>query len=105
MKKKGEVVIAPITKLVEPEQVFKDTYNFDFLKLPEKYNENALKTALIKKLEKFLQELGSDFFIGRREVPVLIEGNWDRVDLELFHAGLLCYILVEIKTEQFKHAK
>ena len=104
MKIKGEVVIAPITEIIEPEQVFKDTYNFDFLKLPEKYSEEDLKTALLNKLEKFLQELGSDFFIGRREVPVLIGGNWDRVDLELFHAGLLCYILVEIKTEPFKHA-
>ncbi|MCK4735280.1 MAG: DUF1016 family protein [Methanophagales archaeon] len=104
MKIKGEVVIVPITKIVEPEQVFKDTYNFDFLKLSEKYSEEDLKTALLNKLGKFLQELGSDFFIGRREVPVLIGGNWDRVDLELFHASLLCYILVEIKTEQFKHA-
>ena len=104
MEIKGEVVIAPITTIVEPEQVFKDTYNFDFLKLPEKYTEDDFKTALLNKLEKFLQELGSDFFIGRREVPVLIGGNWDKVDLELFHAGLLCYILVEIKMEQFKHA-
>jgi predicted nuclease of restriction endonuclease-like (RecB) superfamily len=46
-EKKGEVVIAPITTIVEPEQVFKDTYNFDFLKLPEKYGEEDLKTALI----------------------------------------------------------
>lgn len=104
MEMKGEVVITPIARIIEPEQVFKDTYNFDFLRLPEKYSEEDLKTALINKLEKFLQELGSDFFIGRREVPVLIGGNWDKVDLELFHAGLLCYILVEIKTEQFKHA-
>ena len=103
MKKKGEVVIAPITTIVEPEQVFKDTYSFDFLKLPEKYTEDDFKTALLDKLEKLLQELGTDFFVGRREVPVLIGGNWDKVDLELFHAGLLCYILVEIKTEQFKH--
>jgi len=29
MEIKGEVVIAPITRMVEPEQVFKDTYNFD----------------------------------------------------------------------------
>jgi predicted nuclease of restriction endonuclease-like (RecB) superfamily len=104
MKIKGEMVIAPITEIVEPEEVFKDTYNFDFLKLPEKYTEDDFKTALINKLEKFLQELGSDFFIGRREVSVLIGGNWDKVDLELFHGGLLCYILVEIKMEQFKHA-
>jgi hypothetical protein len=33
--------------MVEPEQVFKDTYNFDFLKLPEKYTEDDFKTALI----------------------------------------------------------
>ena len=104
MEVKGEVVITPIARIIEPEQVFKDTYNFDFLRLSEKYSEEDLKTALINKLEKFLQELGSDFFIGRREVPVLIGGNRDKVDLELFHAGLLCYILVEIKTEQFKHA-
>ena len=47
MEKKGEVVIAPITTIVEPEEVFKDTYNFDFLKLPEKYTEDDFKTALI----------------------------------------------------------
>ena len=47
MEIKGEVVIAPITTMVEPEQVFKDTYNFDFLKLPEKYTEDDFKTALI----------------------------------------------------------
>ena len=50
MKIKGEVVIAPITEIVEPEQVFKDAYNFDFLKLPEKYSEEDLKTALLKRL-------------------------------------------------------
>ena len=104
MKKKGKIIIVPTAKPIEPEQVFKDIYSFDFLKLPEKYSEEDLKTALLNKLEKFLQELGTDFFVGRREVPVLIGGNRDKVDLELFHAGLLCYILVEIKTEPFKHA-
>jgi len=104
-KREGKItIIQPIVKTLQPEQVFKDTYNFDFLNLPEKYTEEDLKKSLLKTLEKFLQELGSDFFIGRREVPILIGGNWDKVDLELFHAGLLCYILVEIKTEPFKHA-
>ncbi|MFQ6055053.1 MAG: PDDEXK nuclease domain-containing protein, partial [Methanosarcinales archaeon] len=104
-KKEGKITkIQPIVKTLQPEQVFKDTYNFDFLNLPEKYTEEDLKSALLKKLENFLQELGSDFFIGRREVPILIGGNYDKIDLELFHAGLLCYILVEIKTEPFKHS-
>ena len=58
---------------------------------------------MLTQLEEFLQELGPDFFVGRREVPILISGNYDKVDLELFHAGLLCYIIVEVKTELFQH--
>jgi len=104
-KKKGEVVLRkPLQLALKPEEVFKNTYNFEFLDLKTKYREEDLKDELINKLEKFLQELGSDFFIGRREAPVLIGGNYDKVDLELFHSGLLCYILVEIKTEKFKHS-
>jgi predicted nuclease of restriction endonuclease-like (RecB) superfamily/uncharacterized protein YjiS (DUF1127 family) len=91
-------------KPVEPEEVFKDIYNFKFLELKKDYKEEELKSALIDKVEDFLREFGPEFFVGRREVPVLIGGNYDRVDLELFHAGLLCYILVEIKIEKFKHS-
>ncbi|MBI2668580.1 DUF1016 domain-containing protein [Candidatus Woesearchaeota archaeon] len=90
-------------KLIEPNTVFKDAYHFDFLHLKKNYSEDDLKSALLHKLEKFPQELGPDFFVGRREVPLLVGGNYDKIDLELFHAGLLCYILVEIKTEPFQH--
>ncbi len=103
--KKGSLIITqklPLT-IIEPEQVFKDAYNFNFLDLQQDYTEKDLKDALLLKLERFIQELGPDFFVGRREVPLLIAGNYDKVDLELFHAGLLCYILVEIKTEPFQH--
>lgn len=104
--KEGKITISASQALqpVEPEQVFKDIYNFDFLTLKEGYNEEDLKKALLDKVVETLRELGSEFFIGRREVPVLIGGNYDRVDLELFHIGLLCYVLVEIKTEKFKHS-
>ncbi len=91
-------------KPVEPAEVFKDVYNFEFLELKKDYKEEELKSALIGKVEDFLREFGPEFFVGRREVPVLIGGNYDRVDLELFHAGLLCYILLEIKIEKFRHS-
>jgi len=103
-KKSGKVIIKIPPKLPSPEDIFKNTYNFKFLELTPAYNENDLKKALIEKVEKFLQELGSDFFIGRREVPILVGGNYDKIDLELFHAGLMCYVLVEVKTEHFKHS-
>ena len=104
--KKGTLVVKrklPL-KILEPEQIFKDSYNFNFLDLKKNYKERDLKTALLNKLEKFLQELGPEFFVGRREVPILIGGNYDKIDMELFHAGLLCYILIEIKTEPFRHS-
>ncbi len=105
IKKQGKLTITkPLKLTIKPEEVFKDTYHFDFLELKTKYKEEDLKNGLLNKLERFLQELGSNFFIGRRETPILIGGNYDKVDLELFHAGLLCYILVEIKTEKFKHS-
>ena len=103
--KKGALIVKKKLPLgpYEPEQIFKDTYHFDFLDLRDGYHEKDLKEALLTRLEGFLHELGADFFIGKREVPILIGGNYDRIDLELFHAGLLCYILVEIKTEPFQH--
>ncbi len=101
--REGSLVIKKKLPLAEPEQVFKDSYNFDFLELKINYKEKDLKNALLEKLEQFLRELGPDFFVGRREVPILISGNYDKVDLELFHAGLLCYILVEVKNESFQH--
>jgi len=103
-KKKGEIVVRFQKQLPLPEDVFKDSYDFDFLDLKQDFKEKDLKDALLSKFEAFIKELGSDFFIGRREVPVLIGGNYDKVDLELFHAGLMCYVLVEIKTEEFKHS-
>ena len=103
-RKKGEIIINSQKQIPMAEEVFKDSYDFKFLDLKQGYKEENLKEELINKLGKFLQELGSEFFIGRREAPVLIGGNYDKVDLELFHSGLLCYILVEIKTEKFKHS-
>jgi len=101
--REGGLVIKKKFPLAKPELVFKDSYNFDFLELKTNYKEKDLKNSLLEKLEQFLQELGPDFFVGRREVPILISGNYDKVDLELFHAGLLCHILVEVKTEPFQH--
>lgn len=98
------IVTKSITKIVNPEEVFKESYSFEFLELRPEYKEEDLKKELLNKLSRFLEELGSDFFIGRKEVPILIAGNYDKVDLELFHARLLCYVLVEIKIEKFRHS-
>ena len=104
MQKEGKIVVVPQAKMVSFEDIFKDSYDFEFLNLPDSHTEEDLKAAIMNRIEKFLQELGSDFFVGRREVPLLIGGQYYKIDLELFHAGLLCYVIVEIKTESFRPA-
>jgi len=106
VQKEGKIVQTMSAQFKPPDvdKIFKDSYNFNFLGLPEDHTEEELKAALLNKLEKFLQELGSDFFIGRRELPIVIGGQYFNIDLELFHAALNCYVLVEVKTEKFKPA-
>lgn len=105
METEGKLAVVPKPRQVLPENIFKDSYNFDFLgPLPGGHSEEDLKEALMDRIGKFIQELGSDFFVGKREVPLLIGGQYYRIDMELFHAALLCYVIVEIKTEPFKPA-
>lgn len=50
-----------------PEQAIKDPHVLEFLDLKDEYSESDLEDALIRHLEHFLLELGSDFaFVGRQ---------------------------------------
>ncbi len=82
--------------------IFKDTYVFDFLDLPAPYIEKDLQTALIKSLKDFILELGRGFsFIG--DEYRLQVGNDDfYIDLLFFHRELQCLVAFELKTEKFK---
>jgi len=53
---------------VTPEQAIKDPFVLEFLNLKDEYSETTLEDGLIRHLETFLLELGSDFaFIGRQK--------------------------------------
>jgi hypothetical protein len=83
-------------------QVFKDTYLFDFLSLPESHAESDLQKGLVANLKNFLLELGRDFsFIGE-EFQIQV-GNKDfYVDLLFFHRDLSCLVAFELKINDFK---
>ena len=55
------------------EQTLKDPYNFVFLTLTEKYNEEELKDVLTEQITQFLLELGTGFL--RRNSTWNINGN------------------------------
>jgi len=44
-----------------------------------------------------LKEFGEDFAFLGRQVPIKIEGETNYIDMVLFHVGIPCKILVELK--------
>ena len=97
------VTVRPLSiKPVTPESLFKDTYNFEFLNLETAHNENDLEDALLGHIEKVLFEFGFDFALIGRQQRMLIDGQLHAVDLELFHRGIPCIVLVDLKRGKFK---
>ena len=89
---------------VAPEEEIKDPYILEFLGLKDEYSEGDLEDALIRHLETFLLELGSDFcFIGRQK-RLRIGDEWYRMDLVFFHRRLRCLVIIDLKIGKFTHA-
>ena len=97
-KKKG------LPEVVRYEDIFKDPYLLDFLGLKGAYSEKDLEAAIIRNLEQFLEELGSDFcFIGR-QYPMRIDDVDYFLDLLFFHRGLKCLVAIDLKLGTFSAA-
>lgn len=86
---------------VETKGVFKDSYIFEFLGLPDDHKEKDLRHALIKHFKKFLLELGPDFSLIGEEYSLQVGMKDFSVDLLLFHRGLNCMIAIELKSTEF----
>jgi predicted nuclease of restriction endonuclease-like (RecB) superfamily len=81
---------------------FKDSYVFEFLNLPEPYNENDVQKGLIKQMKKFILELGKDFLFIAEEYKVQVGKRDFYIDLLFFHRGLQCLVAFELKKEKFE---
>ena len=82
----------------------RDPYLLEFLDLKDEYSENDLEDALIRHLEWFLLEMGAGFTFVARQKRLRVGDEWYRIDLVLFHRGLRCLVLVDLKTGRFTHA-
>jgi predicted nuclease of restriction endonuclease-like (RecB) superfamily len=83
-------------------QILKDPYNFDFLMLREKHDEQELENALVEHITKFLLELGSGFSYLGRQYLLEVGGDKFVMDLLFYHVRLHCYVVVELKTVKFQ---
>ncbi len=84
------------------EQLIKDPYIFDFLQLGNDFHERELEKALIQNISQFLLELGTGFAYIGRQYHLEVDGEDFYIDLLFYHLHLRCYIVIELKVDDFK---
>jgi len=90
---------------LQPAHIIRDPYVFEFLGLRsrEVMAESDLEDALLDRLQDFLLELGHGFCFEARQRRILIGDEHFFIDLVFYHRILKCHILVELKTDAFRH--
>lgn len=83
-------------------QVLKDPYIFDFLSIEKIVSEKNLEDQLINHITKFLLELGKGFAFVGKQYHVEVSKKDYYIDLLFYHLHLRCYVVIELKTGEFK---
>ena len=82
--------------------LFKDTYIFDFLNIDNTKTELSTKNSLIENVIKFIKELGVGFTVVDKEFKIITPDNKTfYIDLLLYHIKLHIYVVIEIKNRRF----
>ena len=87
-----------------PDLVFRDPYLLDFLGLEDTYSERDLEAAILRELERFLLELGTDFSFIARQKRMTIGDQDFYLDLLFYHRSLRRLVAIELKLGSFDAA-
>ena len=85
-----------------PDMVFRDPVVLRQLGLAETYSERDLEDAILRQIEVFLREMGSDFAFMERQKQITIDGVDHWIDLLFYHRRLRCLFVVDLKIGRFK---
>lgn len=80
----------------------KDPYIFDFITLRDSYKEKELEIAMVEKIRDVLLELGKGFSFVGNQYKISMSDKDYFIDLLFYHLELRCYIVVELKANEFK---
>lgn len=83
-------------------EALKDPYAFGFLELGPDLQERELERGLIAHLRDFLLELGKGFAFVGSQYPLEVAGQEYFLDLLFYHLRLRCFVVLELKVEEFK---
>lgn len=84
------------------QESFKERYVLDFLDLSEQAKEKELEGALIQDITKFLIELWKGFAFVGKQYKLNVWKQEFYVDLLFYHYILKRFIVIELKTTEFK---
>ena len=84
------------------ENVFRDSYVFEFLDIPSKHSEKTLQQALVSSLKDFILEIGRGFTFMGQEYRLQVGVEDFYIDLLFYHRDLQCLIAFELKIDKFK---
>ena len=106
-KKPDELIKSEIDSLrtndtLSTDMVFRDPYILDFLGLKDTYSEKDLENSILKELERFILELGSDFCFIARQKRITIDSDDYYIDLLFYHRKLKRLIAIDLKIGKFK---
>jgi predicted nuclease of restriction endonuclease-like (RecB) superfamily len=87
-----------------PDLVFRDPYFLDFLGLKGSYHEKDLEAAILRELEAFLVELGSDFAFLARQKRIIVDDEDFYLDLLFYHRRLRRLVVIDLKLGKFAPA-
>ena len=83
-------------------QTMKYPYIFDFIAFREDIVERDIENALVKDITKLLLELGTGFAFVGHQYHLNVGGDDFYVDLLFYNINLKCYVVIELKTGEFK---
>jgi len=99
-KEIAETFKTKLPAIVDIKKIFKPDYDFNFLEIAPYHLEKELEAKIIKDIEHFLKELGEDFLYLGHQVPIQIDNEKHYIDLVLYHRGIPCVILVDLKANK-----
>ncbi len=89
---------------MSPDLTFRDPYLLDFLGLADTYSERDLEASILRELERFLLELGTDFTFVARQKRITIDSEDYYLDLLFYHRGMRRLVVIELKLGKFQAA-
>lgn len=89
-------------EVMQSGNIIKDPFVLEFLdvKESENWSESRLESALIRKLQQFILELGNGFSFVNRQYRITTNNDHFYIDLVFYNYILKCFLLIELKAEK-----